>query len=98
MTRRDVLSFVSSFVLLLTILALATQAQTDKATIVGTVTDPGGAVISGATVTVVNTGTNAERKVTTGDDGRYIVALLDIGNYKITASAPGFKEVVRENI
>ena len=73
MTKHRTLFFINAVVLLLTILALSTQAQTNKATIVGTVTDPGGAVVAGANVTVVNTGTNAERKVTTNDDGTFVV-------------------------
>jgi hypothetical protein len=98
MTKHRTLFFINAVALLLTILALSTPAQTNKATIVGTVTDPGGAVVAGANVTVVNTGTNAERKVTTNDDGTFVVALLDIGNYKVTASASGFRDVARENI
>jgi hypothetical protein len=98
MTKHRTLLFVNALALLLTILALPTQAQTNKATIVGTVTDPGGAVVANAKVTVVNTGTNAERTVETNDDGTYVVPLLDIGNYKVTASAGGFKDVARENI
>ncbi|HST23763.1 MAG TPA: carboxypeptidase-like regulatory domain-containing protein, partial [Blastocatellia bacterium] len=98
MTKHRTLFFINAVALLLTILALSTQAQTNKATIVGTVTDSGGAVVAGANVTVVNIGTNAERKVTTNEDGTFVVALLDIGNYKVTASASGFKDVARENI
>src|ERR1044072_1063208 len=98
MTKHRTLFFINAVALLLTILALSTPAQTNKATIVGTVTDPGGAVVAGANVTVINTGTNAERKVTTNDDGTFVVALLDIGNYKVTASASGFRDVARENI
>ncbi|HKS39462.1 MAG TPA: TonB-dependent receptor, partial [Blastocatellia bacterium] len=98
MTKHRTLFFINAVALLLTILAFSTQAQTNKATIVGTVTDPGGAVVAGANVTVVNIDTNAERKVTTNEDGTFVVALLDIGNYKVTASASGFKDVARENI
>ncbi|MGA9769086.1 MAG: carboxypeptidase-like regulatory domain-containing protein, partial [Blastocatellia bacterium] len=98
MTKHRTLFFVNSLALLLTILALSTQAQTNKATIVGTVTDPGGALVAGASVTVINTGTNAERKVTTNDEGTFVVPLLDIGTYKVTASASGFKDAARDNI
>src|SRR5215831_10845433 len=79
-------------------LSNTSPAQTNKATIVGTVTDATGAVISKATVKVTNVGTNAERTVTAGDDGTYIVPLLDIGTYRVRASAPGFQDVTRENI
>ena len=96
MTRPRVLLCISALVLLLT--ALPAMAQTNKATISGTITDPSGAVISGATVTVTNVNTGIERKVTTGDDGTYLVPLLDIGTYKVSATASGFKEVVRDTI
>src|SRR5262249_24284530 len=79
-------------------LSNTSPAQTNKATIVGTVTDATGAVISKATVKVTNIGTNAERTVTAGDDGTYIVPLLDIGTYRVRASAPGFQDVTRKNI
>jgi Carboxypeptidase regulatory-like domain/TonB dependent receptor len=90
------LLYVSMFVLLLA--ALPAMAQTNKATITGTVTDPGGAVVAGATVTVTNVNTGIERKVTTSDDGTYIVPLLDIGTYRVAVNATGFKEVVRDNL
>lgn len=84
--------------LFLLLMALPAMGQTNKATITGTVSDPSGAVISGATVTVTNVNTGIERKVTTGDDGTYVVPLLDIGIYKVAVAAAGFKEVVRDNI
>src|SRR5689334_12710541 len=87
---------ISTLVLLLT--ALPAMGQNNKATITGTVSDPSGAVVSGASVTVTNVNTGTERKVTTGDDGSFVVPLLDIGTYKVAVSASGFKEVVRENI
>lgn len=89
---------VSTLIFLLAVFAVPAMAQTNKATIVGTVTDPGGAVVSGATVKVTNVNTNAERQVSTSDDGTYVVALLDIGVYKVAVSASGFKEALRDNI
>ena len=93
MTKPRVLLCVSTLVILLT--ALPAMAQTNKATITGTVSDPNGAVVSGASVTVTNVNTGIDRKVTTGDDGTYVVPLLDIGTYKVAVTASGFKEVVR---
>jgi hypothetical protein len=98
MRKSRTLLLVSTLVFLLAVFAFPAMAQTNKATIVGTVTDPGGAVVSGATVTVINVNTGTERKVTTSDDGTFTVPLLDIGVYKVSASASGFKEVARENI
>jgi hypothetical protein len=98
MNRRLSLLLLSSLLLMATAFAPSSLAQGNKATITGTVTDPNGAAISGATVTITNVGTNIERKVPTSGDGTYIAPLLDIGTYKVTASAQGFKDVTRENI
>ncbi|MGH9523074.1 MAG: carboxypeptidase regulatory-like domain-containing protein [Terriglobales bacterium] len=57
----------------------------------GTVHDPSGAVVSGATVQVVNTDRNiVVRKVVTGSDGAYNATVLPIGHYEVKVDAPGF--------
>jgi hypothetical protein len=84
--------------LLLAVFALPTFAQTNKGSITGTVTDQTGAVVVGATVVVINVETNAERTVTTNDDGSYEVPLLDPGNYRVTVSAPNFGRTIQENV
>src|ERR1700682_3114007 len=58
--------------------------------IVGSVSDPGGAVIPNAAVTAVESSTAFTRTTTTGTDGIYSLPRLPVGNYSITASAPGF--------
>ena len=83
---------------LLILLALPALGQGNKAAINGTVTDTTGAVVPGATVTVVKVDTSAERTVTAGDDGEFTVPLLDIGVYKLTASKDGFQTTIRDNI
>jgi Carboxypeptidase regulatory-like domain/TonB-dependent Receptor Plug Domain len=57
----------------------------------GTVTDPSGAVIVGATVTATNTGTGQTRTVTSDATGAYRFSLLPPGNYDVKFSAKGFK-------
>lgn len=69
------------------------QAETGQ--IVGTVVDPDGAVITGATVTVKSQATQAERTTTTGDNGTYVVANLLPGIYTVTVEAPGFAKTVK---
>ncbi len=59
--------------------------------IAGTVTDPSGGVVSGATVTVQNKANNEKRTATSGGDGVYTLPLLRPGSYTLTATAPGFK-------
>ena len=57
----------------------------------GTVTDPSGAVIAGATVTATNIGTGQARTSTTDASGSYKFSLLSPGNYSVKISAAGFK-------
>ena len=62
--------------------------------IVGTVTDPSGAPVPGATVTVKNTNTNFERSVVTSATGGYAFTDVQIGPYNVKVSLQGFKEFV----
>ena len=64
----------------------------------GLVTDPSGAAISGAAITVKNTGTGAVRTVSTDTSGRYQVPSLPVGEYEIRAKAPKFQEAVRTGV
>ncbi|HEY6840935.1 MAG TPA: TonB-dependent receptor, partial [Chthoniobacterales bacterium] len=81
--------------LLLISFNLPIGAQTITGTISGDVTDASGAVVPGATVTVVNLGTNQKRTATTSRSGNFDVPDLAIGKYKVTATAEGFKTVVQ---
>ncbi|MDQ3801948.1 MAG: carboxypeptidase-like regulatory domain-containing protein, partial [Acidobacteriota bacterium] len=72
--------------------------QEFRGTITGTVTDPQGAVVPGATVAVKNVETNVVNNVTANDEGSYTVPFLLPGRYSITVTAGGFKTSVRENI
>jgi hypothetical protein len=56
----------------------------------GTVTDPNGAVISGAVVKATNSGTGFSRDATTGNDGAFFFQLLPPGRYSIDITAPNF--------
>ncbi len=85
--------------LLAVFLAASTlEAQIDRATISGTVTDPSGAVVGGATVTVTNVGTNESVTLTTGTDGSYTARLLRIGSYSVDATANGFQKTHQAGI
>ena len=66
---------------LLSLSALTLQAQTDTARIQGTVTDPSGAVVSGAEITVTNTDTNTKFTATSDSNGTFAVNALPRGNY-----------------
>jgi hypothetical protein len=69
-------------------------AQTSSTgALTGTVTDPSGAIIAGASVAAVDTGTGAERDTTTNSNGSYKFALLPPGTYNVKFAASGFKTV-----
>lgn len=76
----------------------AANAQEYRGTIAGSVTDPNGAIVPAATVTVQNVETNVSATATTNDDGAYSFPLLLPGKYKVSATATNFKTSVRENI
>jgi hypothetical protein len=72
---------------------LPVVAQTVTGDITGDVTDSTGAVLPNVTITAVNTGTNFSRSATTSSTGNYRIPDLPIGQYKVTATAQGFKTV-----
>jgi hypothetical protein len=70
------------------------QAQQNYGTILGTVTDPTGAVITGAKVTITNTATQVSREATTDKDGIFQVVSLPIGDYTVALEKEGFKKKI----
>ncbi len=86
---------LAAFVVLL---ATALVAQTFRGTILGTVTDASGAVISGATVKVHNVNTGQDRTTQTSADGSYAVSELQIGTYTVTVSQGGFQTSVTNSV
>lgn len=73
-------------------------AQENRATIVGTVTDPQGGVIPNATVKATNVETNSVTTTTSNESGLYTLPFLPIGKYQISATASGLKTSLRDNI
>jgi hypothetical protein len=67
------------------------HSQNITADVLGTVTDPNGAVISGANVAIQDKGTNATRTAQTNASGEYTFTLLPVGEYNLTVQAAGFK-------
>ncbi len=87
------------FVLLLIFSSMAlSQSQSTTGLIQGTVLDANGAVISGASVSVQNTGTGFERTVTTNSAGFFSAPLLPLGKYRVTTKAGGFADSILENV
>ena len=78
--------------------AAAAQSQSTTGLIQGTIVDPNGAYVSGASVNVKNTDTGFERTVTSNSDGFFSAPLLPLGKYRLTADASGFSKSVLENV
>src|SRR5579872_897270 len=85
-------------VAILILSALTVVAQTNRGSITGTVTDPSKAVVSGASVTVTNSGTNEKRHVTTSEIGTYAVVDLEPVVYTVEVELQGFKKAVISNV
>jgi hypothetical protein len=83
---------------LLVLLAVPALAQRTTATIRGTVTDPSGAIIAGAKVTVRGEVTGLTRSAQTNAAGLYSFDELPVGSYAITAELTGFKSAVITNV
>lgn len=77
--------------------SLAAFGQT-TATVAGTVRDSSGAVAPSAKVTAVNEGTKYDRTVTAGTDGAYLLPLLPVGVYTVSAELAGFRKVVQRGV
>jgi hypothetical protein len=77
---------------------LVLLAQGERGTFNGTIADPSGSVIAGATVKGINVATGVETDTKATDAGVYRMPLLQPGTYRLAVTAPGFKTSVRENV
>jgi len=71
----------------------ANWAQTSTTAILGTVTDPAGAAVSGAKVRVIHDATQTLRETTTNESGNYSVLLINLGAYTVTVEQSRFQNV-----
>lgn len=81
----------NSLILLGILLCVVSTAFAQDATIVGTVTDPTGAVVPGATITMTHGETGQVARTVSNEAGQYLQGALRIGAYTIKAEAKGFK-------
>ncbi len=73
-------------------------AQAGRGSISGLVTDPGGAIVPGATVTLLDRANGVEQHSATNAEGLYTFISLNPGVYKVTASLKGFESVAQDNV
>ncbi|MBI1940270.1 MAG: TonB-dependent receptor [Acidobacteria bacterium] len=88
----------TAWVGLLLLLPAFAFAQRERASIVGRVTDPSGAVIPGVAITVTNVNTGLVSSTQTTGDGIYTITALPVGTYRLEAVKDGFKTGVAESI
>jgi hypothetical protein len=89
---------VSGAFILTLLFLVSVSAQTFRGSIQGVVTDPNGAVIPSADVTVTNPDTGLTRTTQTDDSGSYLVSELPIGTYQVTAKKTGFHDLTVKNV
>jgi len=83
---------------LVLIFGIAGQAQSVHGTLAGVVTDSSGAVIQGATVDIRNTSTGTKYAATTTTAGVFRFSDIDLGQFDVTVTAPGFKGSVTKGV
>jgi hypothetical protein len=84
--------------LLLLALAAIASAQEFRGALTGKVTDPTGAALPGASISIKNIETNISATATANGDGSYSFPLLQPGKYQVTVTQQGFKSAQRNNI
>ena len=92
--------FQKGFAWLLAAFILSTPmfAQQGRGTISGTVTDPSGAAVPGASITITSVGTNAVFSTQSNEEGFFTAPGLAVGEYVVSAERQGFKTAVRKGI
>src|SRR4051812_881366 len=90
------MGFCTRLVLLAGLAAACCFAQFDTASVLGTVRDPTGSVIANAKITLRNVNTGVAASTATNSAGEYEFLTVKIGNYKVTAEAPGFSSTATD--
>ncbi len=76
----------------------AVFAQSDRATVTGTISDPAGAVVANAPIQARNLDTGAEYPAASTSTGNYTLSELPVGRYEITVAVAGFKKYLRQGL
>ena len=96
--RRNSFSWVPALLLAVLLAAVPAMAQRDMGTLLGGVTDPSGAAIPGATITITEEATGVTDLVESDVVGNYIRPLIKPGVYTIACESPGFKRSVQTGV
>ncbi len=88
---------ITYLAVLLATYALCLTAQS-LTSLTGTVSDPSGAVIPGASIALENVSQGVQRSATSDEAGRYTLAQVSPGEYRLRAHAAGFTDVVLDNV
>src|SRR5580704_16182562 len=78
--------------------ATATAQVGGSGTIQGTVTDPSGALVAGASVTATNVETGVQTSRQTTEAGFFVLTPLQPGEYRVTVKATGFQTTTQEHV
>src|ERR1051325_8994886 len=89
---------IARIIWLVLIIGTLANAQMDRASLTGTVTDPTGAVVPDVKVSARNTATNAVYETRSNPAGQYTMPNLPVGAYEVTFESPAFKKLVRSGI
>src|SRR5215831_18312750 len=96
--RREIVCFVLALLFAMAVHPPGAPAQTTAAQLLGTVSDPSGAAVQGAAVSIVNERTNDSRRVLTDTSGNYLFPQLPVGRYTLTVEAAGFQKYILSEI
>jgi trimeric autotransporter adhesin len=94
--RREIYTVLLAAIV--TLFGGTTQAQTNYGSIRGRATDTQGAVIAGADVSLINSGTKLARITRTNDSGDYFFTAVDPGSYTVTTLITDFKKIERKGV
>ena len=86
------------FAVFIALVSIGASAQTVTGTIQGTVTERGGGLLPGVTVTARNMDTGEERVAHTSEAGFYVISYVPIGKYRVTASLAGMGEQTKAGV
>src|SRR6267154_3757679 len=91
-------SLSRALLLCLLVLGISSQAFGQNATVVGTITDPSGAAVANATITITRTETGQVFHLASNGDGQYVAPDLPIGHYNLKVEATGFKTAEQKGV